>query len=165
MFEESIKLLNQSIGDELGAVHQYMYFHFQCDDQGLDLFAGLFKRAAIDEMLHIEKLADRILFLKGEVELKTSEEVQKISDVKEMLIKAKKMEQDAILFYNKCAIECASQADSVTRKLFEDMVVDEEGHYAQYDGEHEKLEKYGEKYLVLQSIERSRKSSQTTHDQ
>ena len=165
MFEESIKLLNQGIGDELGAVHQYMYFHFQCDNQGLNLFSGLFKRAAIDEMIHIEKLADRILFLKGEVELKTSEEVLKISDVKEMIIKAKKMEEDAIFFYNKCAMECASQADSVTKKLFEDMVVDEEGHYAQYDSEHGKLEKYGEKYLVLQSIESSKPSSQTTHEQ
>ena len=165
MFEDSIKLLNQSIGDELAAVHQYMYFHFQCDDQGLGLFSGLFKRAAIDEMIHLEKLADRILFLKGEVELKTSEEVQKINDVNEMIIMAKQMEQDAILFYNKCAIECASKADSVTRKLFEEMVFDEEGHYAEYDAEHEKLEKYGEKYLVLQSIEQSKESSQTPHNQ
>lgn len=158
MFEESVDLLNKSIGDELGAVHQYMYFHFQCDDQGLDLFANLFKRAAIDEMLHIEKLAERILFLKGEVELKTSEEVEKISDVKEMVIKARSMEQEAILFYNKCAIECASNADSVTKKLFEDMIADEERHFGQYDDEYEKIEKYGEKYLVLQSMERSKTS-------
>jgi len=32
MYEQSVKLLNQAVGDELFAIHQYMYFHFQCDD-------------------------------------------------------------------------------------------------------------------------------------
>jgi len=60
------------------AVHQYMYFHFHCDDQGYDLLAGLFKKTAIEEMLHIERIAERILFLKGEVEMKASAEVEKV---------------------------------------------------------------------------------------
>jgi bacterioferritin len=46
-----------------------MYFHFHCDDQGYDLLAGLFKRTAIEEILHIEKPAERIIFLKGDVEM------------------------------------------------------------------------------------------------
>ena len=85
MKEKSIELLNKAIADELSAVHQYMYFHFHCDDQGYELLSNLFKRTAIEEMLHIEKLADRILFLKGEVEMKASEDVKKIHDVKKML--------------------------------------------------------------------------------
>ena len=54
--EKSIELLNRAVADELSAVHQYMYFHFHCDDQGYDLLANLFKRTAIEEMMHIEKL-------------------------------------------------------------------------------------------------------------
>ena len=87
MHKKSISLLNKAVADELAAVHQYMYFHFHCDDQGYDLLAGLFKRTAIEEMLHVEKLAERILFLKGEVEMKVAEEVQPIQDVKKMLEK------------------------------------------------------------------------------
>ena len=49
MHENSIKLLNTAVADELAAVHQYMYYHFHCDDQGYDLLAGLFKRTAIEE--------------------------------------------------------------------------------------------------------------------
>ena len=30
--EKSIELLNRAVADELTAVHQYMYFHFYCDD-------------------------------------------------------------------------------------------------------------------------------------
>ena len=59
MKEKSIELLNKAVADELFAVHQYMYFHFHCDDQGYELLAGLFKRTAIEEMIHIEKLAER----------------------------------------------------------------------------------------------------------
>lgn len=55
-----------------------MYFHFHCDDQGYDLLANLFKLTAIAEMIHIEIFAERVLFQKGEVELKGSGEVKKI---------------------------------------------------------------------------------------
>ncbi|HOL96679.1 MAG TPA: ferritin-like domain-containing protein, partial [bacterium] len=75
MYQKSIELLNKAVADELAAVHQYMYFHFHCDDQGYDLLAALFKRTAIEEMLHIERIAERILFLKGDVILKASAEV------------------------------------------------------------------------------------------
>ena len=64
--EKSIELLNKAVADELLAVHQYMYFHFRCDDMGYDLLSGLFKRTAIQEMMHVEQLSERILFLKGE---------------------------------------------------------------------------------------------------
>ena len=40
MREKSIELLNKAIADELSAVHQYMYFHFHCDDQGYDLLSN-----------------------------------------------------------------------------------------------------------------------------
>ncbi len=156
MYEKSIELLNQAVGDELSAVHQYMYCHFQCDDQGYDLLAGLFKKTAIEEMMHIEKIADRILFLKGDVELKASQDVNKIHNVKDMLELVSGMEQQSIKDYNNWALACASHADSATRKLFESLVEDEERHYGQFANELENLQKYGEHYLALQSIERSK---------
>ncbi|MBN1184501.1 MAG: bacterioferritin [Bacteroidales bacterium] len=165
MKEKSIQLLNKAVADELSAVHQYMYFHFHCDDQGYDLLANLFKRTAIEEMMHIEMLSERILFLKGEVELKASSEVKKIHDVKKMLELAGKMEESSANDYNKWANECAQNADSVSKKLFETLVADEERHFDQYDVEMENLKKFGDNYLALQSIERSKNiSNQTTID-
>lgn len=156
MKEKSVELLNKAVADELSAVHQYMYFHFHCDDQGYDLLAGLFKRTAIEEMLHIEKLAERIIFLKGDVEMVALKEVKKIHEVKEMLDMAVKMEISSANDYNKWAIECSNNADSVSKSLFEELVVDEERHFDQYDVEMENLEKFGLNYLALQSIERSK---------
>ena len=156
MHQKSIDLLNKAVADELYAVHQYMYFHFHCDDQGLDLLANLFKKTAIAEMIHIERLAERILFLKGEVEMTTSAEVQKIHDVEKMLKLAAKMEEDSAKEYNLWANECAANADSISKQLFESLVSEEETHFDQYDTELENLKKFGTNYLALQSIERSK---------
>jgi bacterioferritin len=159
MKEKSIELLNKAVADELSAVHQYMYFHFLCDDQGYDLLANLFKRTAIQEMMHIEMLSERILFLKGEVELKAAHEVKKIHVVSEMLEMAAGMETGSANDYNKWANECSKNADSVSKKLFETLVEDEERHFNQYDDEMENLKKFGDNYLALQSIERSKNIS------
>jgi bacterioferritin len=156
MKDKSIKLLNNAVADELSAVHQYMYFHFHCDNMGFDLLANLFKRTAIEEMMHIELLAERILFLKGEVEMKASQDVKKIHDVKKMLELATAMETQSANDYNLWANECAKNADSVSKKLFEQLVGDEERHFDQYDVEMENLKKFGDNYLALQSIERSK---------
>jgi len=156
MHKKSIELLNKAVGDELSAVHQYMYFHFHCDDQGLDLLAGLFRRTAIEEMMHVEKLAERILFLKGEVEMKVAVGVKKIHKVKDMLDLACKMEQESARDYNIWANECAKNADSASKKIFEALVDDEERHFDQYDTEVSNMEHYGDNYLALQSIERSK---------
>jgi bacterioferritin len=156
MHEKSIELLNKAVADEMTAVHQYMYFHFHCDDMGYDLLAALFLRTAMEEMVHIERLAERNLFLKGEVEMTASHPVQKIHDVGEMLKLARQMEESSVMDYNQFANECAKNADSNTKKLFEDLVNDEERHYDQYDIEMDNIKKFGENYLALQSIERSR---------
>lgn len=156
MKERSIELLNKAVADELYAIHQYMYFHIHCDDQGYDLLAGLFKRTAIDEMMHVEKISERILFLKGDVDMNAAEEVKKVHNVKEMLEMARKMEEESAHDYNLWANECAQNADAVSKKLFEELVADEERHFDQYDTEMDNLEKFGDKYLALQSIERSK---------
>lgn len=158
LHEKNIVLLNKAVADELHAIHQYMYFHFHCDDQGYDLLANLFKKTAIEEMVHLEKLSERILFLKGDVIMKPAGEVEQIRDVKAMLEKARAMERQSFLDYNAWANECTTNADAVSRQLFESLVASEELHYNQFDQEIINIESFGDNYLALQSIERSRKS-------
>jgi bacterioferritin len=156
MHEKSIELLNKAIADELAAIHQYMYFHFHCDDQGYDLLATLFKRTAIDEMLHVERCAERILFLGGDAEMAVAEPVQKIRDTRAMLERAAGMEKESAAEYNGWANECRQGADTGSARVFEDLVAEEERHYDQYTTEMETMDRFGEQYLALQSIERSK---------
>jgi bacterioferritin len=159
MHPKSIELLNKAVADELSAIHQYMYFHFHCNDQGYDLLAGLFKKTAIEEMVHVERAAERILFLEGEVEMVPAEKVEKIQDVKKMLARAAAMDATSAKEYNEWANECGANADSATKRLFEDLVAEEERHNDQFTTEMESIEKFGERYLALQSIERSKATS------
>lgn len=159
MHEQSISLLNEAIADELTAIHQYMFFHFHCDDQGLDLLANLFRKTAIEEMMHVERLAERILFLKGDVVLDPPITVARVTDPNGMIEFGTKLEEATSMLYNKFATQCAAHSDSVSKKLFEDLVIDEERHFDQFDTESDHLKDYGNNYLALQSIERSKKTS------
>ena len=156
MNEKSIELLNTAAADELSAVHQYMYFHFHCDDQGMDLLASLFKRTAIEEMGHVEKLSERILFLKGDIEMNPDLPVKKIRSIREMLEQARNMEKESVKQYNQWANECSANNDAVSKQLFEALIAEEEKHFDQFDKELSNLMKFGDRYLALQSIERSK---------
>jgi bacterioferritin len=150
--KKSIELLNRAVADELAAVHQYMYFHFHLDDQGFSPLAMLYKRTAIEEMMHIERLAERILFLKGEVELVPSEPVEKITDPQQVLAKAVGMEQQSIKDYNEAAKECTAQSDAQSKQLFEALIADEERHMDQFDKQMENIRRFGPSYLALQAM-------------
>lgn len=154
--EKSIELLNLAVNEELSAVHQYMYFHFRCDDLGYELLSQMFKRIAIHEMIHVEKLAERILFLKGDVDMIPSTKVVKLKDPKEMLEKAYEMETTSIDEYNAWARECGEEVDAASKILFEDLVKEEEIHQDQFETELDNLKQFGDKYLALQSVERSK---------
>lgn len=152
MREKSIEVLNAAIADELAAIHQYMYFHFRLDDLGYTPLANLLKQTAIQEMIHAERIAERILFLGGEVEMAVGREVQKIHDPAEMLERAKQLEQESIDLYNRYAVECGNNSDSASKKLFEDLVSAEELHWDQFDRQADFVERFGERYLALQSF-------------
>lgn len=150
--EHSIELLNKAVGDELAAVHQYMYFHFHLDDQGFGPLAALFKRTAIAEMGHVEKLAEKILFLKGDVKMAVSGPVAVLTDPAEMLAKACVMEQASADDYNHAAQECGAGADAASKEIFEALVGDEEDHFAQFDKQLDHIRCFGATYLALQSF-------------
>ena len=150
--EKSIELLNQAVADELQAVHQYMYFHFHLADLGFQPLARLFKMTAIEEMGHVEVLAERILFLKGDVEMTVAGPVEKITEPEAMLAKGMAMEEASAQAYNQAALACAANADAASKQLFERLVNDEERHFDQYEKQRDNIQRFGPSYLALQSF-------------
>jgi len=153
--KKSIELLNKGVADELQAVHQYMYWHFHLDDQGFAPLAAMFKRIAIQEMGHVEKFAERILFLKGDVEMVPAGPVEKSTDPAKMLTRAAAMEHDAVEAYNQFARQCAQNADAVSKQVFEAQVNDEERHFDEFDKQLENIKRFGPNYLALQSFNKA----------
>lgn len=148
----SIELLNAAVADELQAILQYMYFHFHLDDQGLSPLAALFKRIAIQEMGHLERLSDRILFLKADVEMTAAGPVEKITEPEAILAKAMAMEEDGVRTYNAAALECSRNADAASKQIFEALVGDEESHFDQFEKQRDNIKRFGLSYLALQSF-------------
>jgi len=157
--EKSIELLNMAVAEEMNAVNQYMYFHILLEDMGYDYLAAYFKRTSIQEMIHVEKFAERILYLKGELDLKATKRVERIKDVKGMLDVANQMEQSTIENYNNWANICAAEADLASKKLFESIILEEEGHQDQFDTEIDNMNNFGDNYLALQSIAHSKSAA------
>ena len=151
--KKSIELLNQAVADELQAIHQYMYLHFHLDDQGFVPLAQLFKRIAIMEMGHLELLADRILFLKGDVEMVAAGPVEKVQDPQGALAKAMAMEAEGVESYNRSAQLCSANADAGSKTIFERLVHDEESHFDLFEKQLENIQRFGQNYLALQSFE------------
>lgn len=149
---KSINLLNKAVADELQAVHQYMYFHFHLADQGFGPISMLFRRIAIMEMGHVELLAERVLFLKGDVEMVPAGPVEKITEAEAILAKAMAMEDESAKSYNAAAIQCAANADSASKQMFEQLVQDEESHFDQFEKQRDNIKRFGPSYLALQSF-------------
>jgi bacterioferritin len=145
--KKSIDLLNKSVADELQAVHQYMYWHFHLDDQGFGPLSAMLRRIAIVEMGHIERLAERILFLKGDVVMVPAGPVEPITEPQAILAKAAQMEDGAVEVYNQFAIECSQNADSASKQLFEALVNDEEAHFDEFDRQLDNIKRFGPSYL------------------
>lgn len=156
----SIDLLNKAVADELQAVHQYMYFHFHLDDQGFAPLAGLFKRIAVQEMGHVERLAERILFLKGDVKMELAGPVESITDPEKMVARAAEMESESADDYNQWALECSANADSASKQMFEALVAEEEEHYDIFDKQLDHIKRFGPNYLALQSFEEASQGGQ-----
>lgn len=159
-YEKSIELLNKGVGSEIGTVLQYIYFHSHCEDKGYTFLSKLFRNTAIAEMQHIEHLSDRILFLDGDIIMRPAFEVTQVTDVKKMLELAMALERRTIEEYNHWARECATLEDSVSHHMLEDLVGDEETHFDNFRIEFDNMNQYGDQYLALQSIERSKETAE-----
>jgi bacterioferritin len=103
-------------------------------------------------MGHVEALADRILFLKGDVDMTAACAVERITDASAMLAKALEMEQTSARDYNAAAQECGANADSVSKQMFERLVADEEGHADLFEKQLDNIKRFGPSYLALQSF-------------
>lgn len=152
-YKRSIELLNKAIAGENTASLQYMLFHFICEDKGYRALAKYFKKTAIDEMRHTEMLAERVLFLEGNITMVLEKPIKNITDPEKMLDYARELEKETIENYNAWSKETGDLQDAATHSMFQNLVIDEEEHMDQYRLEMENIQQFGDKYLALQVVD------------
>jgi len=148
MSKKVIDLLNAARSRELHAITQYMAQHYELEDQDFGKLATKFKEIAIQEMKHAEKLAERILFLKGEPTSKPDAVAKKGQTIQEMLKTNMGLEATAMKMYNEASVTCAAEKDQVSKEIFEELLKDEEEHYNYFENVKDHIDKLGAAYLA-----------------
>ncbi len=148
MSKRVIDLLNAARSRELTAISQYMAQHYELEDRDFGKLASKFKEIAIAEMKHAEKLAERILFLKGEPTSKPDGLSKKGQEIAEMLKTNMGLESQAIKMYNDASVVCTSEKDQISKELFEELLKDEEDHFNYFENVKNHVDKLGAAYLA-----------------
>jgi len=121
-------MLNDAIAREIQVTVQYMWQHVMVKGINAESVGGVFKGIAITEMKHAEAIAERLDYLGGVPTTKPTP-IAIGKTAREMLQINKKAEEDAMKLYKEIISVAAKEGDVVTRKLFESILSDEEGHH------------------------------------
>lgn len=121
-------LLNKAIAREIQVSVQYMWQHVMAKGLESAAIADVFEEVAISEMKHAEKIAERIFYF-DVVPTTKPDPITVVGSIKEMLEADAKAEEEAITLYKEIIKLAASEGDSTTRLLFEEILADEEAHH------------------------------------
>jgi len=121
-------MLNRAIAGELQAIIQYMWQHIQW--KGVEHYAVSegFKKVAMDEMKHAEKIAERLWYL-GDKPTIQPDPIHVGETLEEMLRNDVKAEVDTIAMYKEIMQVAEKEGDVATKEIFEEIEEDEEEHH------------------------------------
>jgi bacterioferritin len=146
--QKVIEVLNKARAMELQAIYQYMNQHYNLDDMDYGELAAKIKLIAIDEMRHAEMFAERIKELGGEPVTSHDGTIEKGQKVEVIFPFDANLEDDTIDVYNQFLLVCRDNGDSISMKVFEDIINEEQIHYNYFDNVHTHIEKLGQTYLA-----------------
>lgn len=143
-----IEVLNKARAMELLAIHQYMNQHYNLDDMDYGDMAAKMKLIAIDEMRHAEAFAERVKELGGEPVTSYEGKVAKGQQVQTVFVFDAGLEDDTIDAYNQFLLVCRENGDSISMKLFETIIDEEQIHFNYFDNVNDHIQKLGDTYLA-----------------
>jgi len=125
--EKLLNFLNKAIARELQVSIQYMWQHVQVTGTEGAIVEGIFRKIAIVEMKHAERLAERLDYLNG-VPTTQPDPIFVRGSLLEMLRQDQLNEEEAINLYKQAIQVAASEGDFTTRRLLEEILAEEETH-------------------------------------
>ena len=126
--EKLISTLNSLLSDELTAINQYIVHAEMCEDWGYTKLHDKFKKRAIDEMKHAEKLIGRILFLEGTPIAGVLGNINIGPEIPDQVENDRLAEVGAIKSYNDAIVLAEDVRDYATRDILAVILADEDAH-------------------------------------
>ena len=134
MASEKLKaMMVEAIIREMEVSIQYIWQHVTIKGMFSEAVGPVFRTVALAEMMHAELIGERLDYLGGELPLKPKN-IQVGGKAEEMIRNDVKAEEEAIALYKEIIKVARDEDDTTPRKLFEDILRDEEGHHNTFTG-------------------------------
>ncbi len=125
--QKLLEFLNKGIARELQVSIQYMWQHVQVTGTEGAIVEDIFRKTAIAEMKHAERLAERLDYLNG-VPTTEPDPIFVGGSLIEMLTQDQRNEEEAINLYKQAIQVAAEEGDYTTRRMLEEILAEEENH-------------------------------------
>lgn len=136
--------LNTALQMEMTAGHQYQLHAHVLDDWGLDRLATTMRKEQAEEIVHSDRFIARILFLGGDPMIAFAKTPTRAGTLLEMFQADLADEKEAVAFYSQSAKDADAENDLGSRRLFEEIALDEEAHRAWLELQINLIERIGE---------------------
>ena len=147
--DDYFALLNKAVAAEISAIIQYTNQHEKSSLLALrekvsalevvtetnkaKVVSDLLKTIFLVEMDHLEKITERIYLLGGECTV-SPDPVPRVGETTDDFVTLdREAENIAIVLYRQIIAEALKRGDTTTRRVFEDIVMQEEEHYCAFD--------------------------------
>jgi bacterioferritin len=150
---EVLKVLQEMLEEELGAISQYFLHNEMCENWGYERLSKRIKKVSVVEMGHAEELIERMLFLEGTPSLSELPKLNIGKDVKQQLGNDLALEHGAVAGYNEAIATCRKAGDNGTADFLKGILADEEGHVDFFEEQLGLIEQLGLQNYLAQQLE------------
>ena len=148
-----IQLLNEQLTSELTAINQYFLHAKMQENWGYNKLAAYTRKESIEEMVHAERLTDRILFLEGLPNYQKLLPLRIGQSVREQFESDMAIEIEVVARLREAIPYCESVGDRVSKNLFEQILAEEEHHIDYLETQLHLMETLGEQLYLAGQIE------------
>jgi len=133
-----------------------------CENWGYFRLAGYYRKESIEEMVHAEKLMNRILFLEGTPSMTDIGPIKVGKNLKAQLENDLVLELDAVKHLNGAIQNAVEANDNASRALFEEILNDEEEHVDYLEGQSTRSARSVSRTISPSSFTKERKTRKTS---
>lgn len=149
-----LRLLNEQLTSELTAINQYFLHSKMQESWGFTELAKHTRAESFEEMVHAEKITDRILLLDGLPNYQRIGSLRIGQTLREQFESDLAIEHEVVARLKPGIAMCRDKHDSTTAILFEEILADEEQHIDYLETQLRLMDKLGEELYCAQCVSR-----------
>lgn len=149
-----LRLLNEQLTSELTAINQYFLHSKMQESWGFTELAKHTRAESFEEMVHAEKITDRILLLDGLPNYQRIGSLRIGQTLREQFESDLAIEHEVVARLKPGIAMCRDKHDSTTAILFEEILADEEQHIDYLETQLHLMDMLGEELYCAQCVSR-----------